>query len=399
MAAFFTESFTGSPTSLDAYGNGWAKQSGYTSNISINGGVAYFSANPAGNGGAYANSATPPSADYSVSADITFESSQTGTNLIGVCGRMASGAATLYHAQYNEVAGAWRLWKQVAGTFTQLGSDVSQTLTIGQTYNIKLEMIGTAIKLYRDGTVLISATDSAITAAGSAGIRINRSGGTLDNAHGFVLDNFVADAGSAGNTVAVPAGALTLAGLVPAVSATANQVIAAPLATLALAGQAPSIVATANQVVAVPAAALAATPLAPTIAAGAAQTIAVPVGTLALSAQAPAINSGAGQSVAVPAAVMSLTGFVPVVNATAARAVNPPPLAMLLVAWPPLVNNGAPMNLTTDDDFVAVAVGRRFAVCAAGRDFAVEAARRAFIAEATGRHFITQAAGRRFTVH
>ena len=45
---------------------------------------------------------------------------------------------------------------------------------IGQTYRLKLEMVGTTLKLYVNGVLKVSVTDTTLTAAGRAGIMTGR---------------------------------------------------------------------------------------------------------------------------------------------------------------------------------------------------------------------------------
>lgn len=119
----------------------------------------------------YYSSAVPPSADYSVQADLTFVGGTFGNIRAGVAGRLDTSANTCYCAQYiGSTTNAYRLIKIVAGTTTSLGTYVI-TPAAGETHTIKLEMIGTTINMYVDGTLRIAATDSAITATGRAGVR------------------------------------------------------------------------------------------------------------------------------------------------------------------------------------------------------------------------------------
>ena len=67
----------------------------------------------------------------------------------------------------------WRLMKTVDGVSTQLGSFVGPTaLTAGQWYRVVIRTVGTTISLIVDGTTLVTATDSAVTAAGYGGVRM-----------------------------------------------------------------------------------------------------------------------------------------------------------------------------------------------------------------------------------
>lgn len=145
---------------------------------------------------AYIHSGVPASADYSVSCDQWMTEADGGGNGINVavCARMDAAANTLYMARYlGGTTDAWQLYKIVAGTATLLGSSAAATLA-ATAYALKLEVIGSAIKVYVSGgtTAVISVTDTAVTAAGKAGIRSNSSVAPTDLI-GVHLDNFSAD--------------------------------------------------------------------------------------------------------------------------------------------------------------------------------------------------------------
>lgn len=65
-----------------------------------------------------------------------------------------------------------KLWKRVSGTFTQLGSTGTIAFTRGTVHTLKLECIGTALKIYFDGVEKVSATDS-VYSTGLVGMRSN----------------------------------------------------------------------------------------------------------------------------------------------------------------------------------------------------------------------------------
>lgn len=143
----------------------------------------------------YYHSGSPASADYTVQADFLKKDDSNGA--IFVCGRMSTTANTFYGWRYVRDSGAslaaWQLYKRVAGTFTQLGSSVSQTLTTDVAYEGKLRMSGSTIEGYKEGsgTPSVSTTDTAITVAGKAGLRAT--GYTSTNTSSLHLDNFSAD--------------------------------------------------------------------------------------------------------------------------------------------------------------------------------------------------------------
>jgi hypothetical protein len=147
---------------------------------------------------AYA-SGTPVSADYTVECDLLVKSLLAGSS-IGVFARLDTAAVNGYHLRYDVQNTRWQLLKYVTGTGTVIATDVTTTLTVGQTYHIKLKCTGTTIEGFVDGVLTHTATDSAVTAAGKAGLR---GGGALaGNTTGLHVDNFQAGGLTPSNTVA-----------------------------------------------------------------------------------------------------------------------------------------------------------------------------------------------------
>jgi hypothetical protein len=153
-------------------------------------GTTLQSHTPTGGGTWTKHSATPPAADYDVACDVLLISATT-TNGAGPAGRMDAAANTCYFARYNSNTGGWELFKLVAGVATQLGSTVTQSLTLAQRYRATLSLRGTTISLAVDGVTIISVTDSAISAAGAVGLRIN---GLTAASTGVQLDTWQAAA-------------------------------------------------------------------------------------------------------------------------------------------------------------------------------------------------------------
>ena len=138
----------------------------------------------------YYCSPSPANANYDVQLDIVSENAASFTNGhgMGVMGRVSTSAATGY-ILYVDWHGLY-LYKIVNGTYTSLGS-YAFTAANNVTYTLKLEMRGTTIKGYLDGTERISVTDSSITAAGKAGIYAYNAWNFIPN-NGWRGDNFSA---------------------------------------------------------------------------------------------------------------------------------------------------------------------------------------------------------------
>jgi hypothetical protein len=123
----------------------------------------------------YYASAVPASADYAVQATVTLTTAASA--LSGIAGRMDTTAQTFYLLRYN--GADYQLYKFVAGTATVIGSYTAAESN-GAVRVLKLVMFGTSIYGYVDGVLRIAVTDSAITAAGRAGVRLGNTA-TIDS--------------------------------------------------------------------------------------------------------------------------------------------------------------------------------------------------------------------------
>ena len=198
MANIASDAFAGSDgTVLSTYDSSWTKVVSDSASKISNAGRVY------GGAGAsrYEHSATPGSADYSVAVDV-YVMSTGDSGAAGPMGRAAVSGPTFYMARTVQGSG-YQAFKCIAGSYTQLGSTSTKTFTAGNTYNVKLEMVGTAIKAYSEGSAsaYVSVTDSAISATNKPGLYIY-SGGTPSNTVGHHLDNWTADE-SGGTTTAL----------------------------------------------------------------------------------------------------------------------------------------------------------------------------------------------------
>jgi hypothetical protein len=188
MAIFVSDTFTDTDavaigSHIGEIGAIWIAAPTYTGTAAIyNNRLTFGTGVPA-----FYASGAPSSADYTVKGDLYVASNATNA-IFSVAGRMSSSVNTMYFGRYSNSAGAWQLFKIVSGIATQLGSNASQSLTVGQTYTVELILSGNSIVLKVDSTTIISVTDSSITAAGYAGFRSTMGSSTT----GYHLDNFVA---------------------------------------------------------------------------------------------------------------------------------------------------------------------------------------------------------------
>lgn len=171
MSVFASASFTGTAfAELAASDANWSKQHGYSGRDLILGASgAYVIRNDNTTSSVYVHSATPSNANYYVKADIA-KLSGTRNPIMGVVGRAQSGADTMYQLLYVHSTNLVRLIKRVAGSNTDLGSSYSLTLT-STPVTLELRMDGDQISGYVNGVLRIGpVTDTAISAAGLAGI-------------------------------------------------------------------------------------------------------------------------------------------------------------------------------------------------------------------------------------
>jgi hypothetical protein len=196
MAQFVSDTFTeSSDTNLDSHvgetGATWASF-GPSATVDAAKDIIYGTL---GYGVRYA-SGTPASADYSVTCVIEVPSG--GTNSLrnsGPAGRVSTSVQTGYFFRLS--ASDWQLYKVVSGSFTSLGS-WTDSISAPATRTAKLELSGSTITGYVDGTSRVSVTDTSITAAGKAGIWID---GDASSTSGAFISSISADdlvSGSAG---------------------------------------------------------------------------------------------------------------------------------------------------------------------------------------------------------
>lgn len=212
MTQFASATFDGADgAELAAVDANWGKFAGSTIDVVLASGRA----SEASTGiTAYYHKTAPPSADYSVSADVY----RAGLGTSGVVARATGTAtATMYLLRYNVGSQILQMYRGVNNLFTQLGGNVSASLAAGATARITLEVSGSTIKAYWNGggTPVLTITDTAITAAGYSGIRWNTAG--LD------LDNFSADSAGA----SLSAGVSEAAGLTDGATAAASWLVSA----------------------------------------------------------------------------------------------------------------------------------------------------------------------------
>jgi hypothetical protein len=112
-----------------------------------------------------------PVASYKVFARFVCVSELTSDS-IGITGRATNDSmATFYFVRYSRATTSWGLFRNLPGVSTQLSTSYTDAFTLNSVRDVELIMNGTSISVVIDGVTRISATDSMITGAGSAGFR------------------------------------------------------------------------------------------------------------------------------------------------------------------------------------------------------------------------------------
>lgn len=152
----------------------------------------------------YMGSTAPGSADYEVQADIYLAS--LNVNYAAVCARAAGGTSPVRY-KFGYIAGSpgvWALYKyDASNAATQIGSNVtSPTPTATTAFTLKLRVQGTAITGFVNGTQVITATDSTISATGLPAIELFASSTDTTGAH---ITNVSAQSIASGLAAGAPA--------------------------------------------------------------------------------------------------------------------------------------------------------------------------------------------------
>ena len=141
---------------------------------------------------AYDSGSTYSSADYTVACDTKLVTGG-GGGYLGVVGRRVNYStddSDGYFASIRPSSGRVRLWSRVSGVATSIATTDAETINYDTFYTIKLDMNGTTIKEFIDGSEILSATSSSISAAGDGGI------GLSSGSDEEYWDNFLSEDGS-----------------------------------------------------------------------------------------------------------------------------------------------------------------------------------------------------------
>jgi len=123
---------------------------------------------------------TPVNGDFTMTADASVSATSNNFNDFSLIFGFQS-YGDYYYASFNEsndgnTSGIFRI---AGGTQTQL-ADISSGISAGTTYAVKIERVGSTVKVYRNGSLLAQATDSALT-NGQIGFGSRNDSCTFDN--------------------------------------------------------------------------------------------------------------------------------------------------------------------------------------------------------------------------
>lgn len=185
----------------------------------INSNEMYFNSFVVGNDVCWQASGVPVSADQYTEA-VVIAKSLPASGVFKIFARQNASNATAYMARYNLSGTRWQLYRvNSSASITQLGSDVVQSLSVGQVLTVKLLCQGTTISLIVDGVTKISVTDSTVTAKGRAALGAQVSAATATTLFHFqsvigAVPSFAATgyslAGPANATTGVASGNITV---------------------------------------------------------------------------------------------------------------------------------------------------------------------------------------------
>lgn len=174
-AQLISENFTSSAANFTVVSGGtWSVSGGkYVLTNPANG--------PAGSGnGNLSVHNTTVSGDFTLTVDASATATSALWNDFSVIFNYQN-STNYYYVSFNESNdnGTSGIFKLVSGVQTQL-ADITSLITAGTTYAIKVERTGSTYKVYRNNTLLATATDTAFT-SGKVGFGTLNDGASYDN--------------------------------------------------------------------------------------------------------------------------------------------------------------------------------------------------------------------------
>ncbi len=139
----------------DGNASGWTTQNG-TWSVVQDGGSYVYKQTSSSEGRASAGNTSWT--DYAVEANVKVDN-WNGTNRVYVAGRYQDGNNFYAASLYNSNGGKLEIRKKVSGSTTTLAT-LDYPLTTGTWYTVKLELVGSTIRMYVNGVLQLTKDDS-----------------------------------------------------------------------------------------------------------------------------------------------------------------------------------------------------------------------------------------------
>lgn len=117
--------------------------------------------------------------NYSVQSEVKIDNFN-GSNRTMVSGRYGDGNNYYAASLSNSNGGTLEIRKKVSGSSTTLASKTAYPLSTGTWYTVKLELNGSTLKMYVNGTLELTASDSSLT-SGAIGLVASKTAAKFDN--------------------------------------------------------------------------------------------------------------------------------------------------------------------------------------------------------------------------
>ncbi|MEK4064809.1 pectate lyase [Paenibacillus borealis] len=117
--------------------------------------------------------------NYSVQSEVKIDNFN-GSNRTLICGRYGDGNNYYAASLSNSNGGTLEIRKKLSGSSTTLAAKTGVPLSTGTWYAVKLELNGSTLKMYVNGTLQLTATDSSLT-SGAIGLVAFKTAAKFDN--------------------------------------------------------------------------------------------------------------------------------------------------------------------------------------------------------------------------
>lgn len=211
MATFISQDFSASDGTVITTLPGWSNLSGSTGGAEnlIVSGNAIRTALSSGTTGAQ-NSLAAAASDMTVVAQLKCISAANTTP--GVVARLLNGS-NYYFARVSQSSQICEIYKVVSGSATLIDSAAFELLA-GQSVEFAFEIVGSTLRVLRDGAPALSVTDSSIASGSRVGIRWSTSV-AVGASSGTHIDSFVGYDGAYVSTGSTPAGTINISDVNP----------------------------------------------------------------------------------------------------------------------------------------------------------------------------------------